>query len=259
MPHPNPPTPPHRSYSIHFTPPHPHAPALQLCEQASQLSMSCLLSWFSFYAWIAAAWHARDIVFCCSFLLRAFSRLSPALTSMADLPRWVHRSDVDSSAMLCAFLAYHHEVSAMLQEKHGLSYRPVWEGHLWSFNHEAPPGLEGLQVGPMPLRIPRLPCREPACPYCGVCVGVVFRWYSPYWADAYNRMRRPGSWKAPEPLYANFRAGGTARCYMSVSGIPHLSRRERMSSQPRATRFRIAINLRRGGKAVTCRYYLVRT
>ena len=53
-------------------------------------------------------------------LLRAFSRSSPAFASMADLPRWVDRWDVDSNAMLSAFIAYHTEVSAMLEEKHGL-------------------------------------------------------------------------------------------------------------------------------------------
>ena len=125
---------------------------------------------------------------------------------MADLPRWVHRSDVDSSAMLSAFIAYHNEMSAMLEEKHGLSYQPVWAGHLSSFMHEGPPGLAGLEV-PMPLQIPQLPCRVEACRRCGVRGGYVFRWYSPYWARTYNMVRRPGSWKAPEPLDANLKAG----------------------------------------------------
>ena len=95
----------------------------------------------------------------------------------------------------------------MLEEKHGLSYQPVWEGHLWSFTHKGPPALAGAQILPMPLGIPQLPCREQGCRRCGVRGGYVFRWYSPYWAKVYNRARRPGSWKAPEPLYVNEEAG----------------------------------------------------
>ena len=117
---------------------------------------------------------------------------------MADFPRWVDRSDVDSSAMLSAFITYHTEVSAMLQEKNGLSYQPVWEGHLWSIYHRQPPGYEGV-MAPMPLRIPQLPCQDPACNRCGVRGGYQFRWYSPYWAKYYNSMRRPGAWEAPDP------------------------------------------------------------
>ena len=96
-------------------------------------------------------------------------------------------------------------MSAMLKEKYGLSFQPVWEGHLWCIMHEGPPALRGTPV-PMPLRIPQLPCREQACPRCGVRGGYVFRWYSPYWAKAYNRVRRPGSWEAPEPWHANLEA-----------------------------------------------------
>ena len=126
---------------------------------------------------------------------------------MADLPRWVDRSDVDSMAMLSAFLAYDAEMSAMLEEKNGLSYQPVWEGHLWSFTHRGPPGMAGQHVGPMPLRIPEVPCRALACRCCGVHGGYVFRWHSPCWAKAYNKVRRPGSWKAPEPVFANLKVG----------------------------------------------------
>ena len=126
---------------------------------------------------------------------------------MADLPRWVDRWDVDSQAMMSAFIAYHAEVRQMLEEKHGLSFQPVWEGLLWCFIHEDPPHLAGLARPILPMGIPMLPCRQQDCPRCGVRGGYVFRWYSPYWAKVYNRARRPGSWKAPEPLYVNEEAG----------------------------------------------------
>ena len=118
---------------------------------------------------------------------------------MADFPRWVDRSDVDSSAMLSAFITYHTEVSAMLEQKNGLSYQPVWEGHLWSIIHRPAPALEGVSTPLLPLRIPQLPCRDPACQRCGVRGGYQFRWFSPYWAHYYNSMRKPGSWEAPDP------------------------------------------------------------
>ena len=127
-------------------------------------------------------------------------------TAIADLSRWVQRPDVDSTAMLSAFVRFHKEASEALQEKHGMSYQPIWEGQLWSFKHRDPP-LPGVQKGPMPLRIPELPCQKPACSRCGVRGGFVFRWYSPYWAKYYNELRRPGSWKAPEPVFANLHVG----------------------------------------------------
>ena len=141
---------------------------------------------------------------------------------MADLPRWVDRSDVDSTAMLSAFMAYHHETSAMLKERYGMSYQPIWEGHLWSIMHKGPPGLPSTRSVTMPMRIPQKPCREQSCPRCGVRGGYVFRWYSPYWAKAYNRMRRPGSWEAPEPLRANLKAGGDHRMQHERFWLPWL-------------------------------------
>ena len=122
--------------------------------------------------------------------------------AMADLPRWVPRSDVDSRAMLAAFIKYHREASENLRRKHQVSYQPIWEGHLWSFKHRCPDGVN-LWKAPMPLRIPQLPCQERACSRCGTRGGYVFRWYSPYWARYYNERARPGAWRAPEPHYAD--------------------------------------------------------
>ena len=121
----------------------------------------------------------------------------------------MNRSDVDSHAMLSAFLRFHKEGSETLQEKHRMSYQPFWQGQLWSFKHRDPLELPCpiVRKMPMPLRIPQLPCQERMCSRCGVRGGFVFRWYSPYWAKYYNEMRRPGAWKAPEPVFANMKVG----------------------------------------------------
>ena len=68
---------------------------------------------------------------------------------MADFPRWVDQWDVDSQAMLSAFIAYHVEVSEMLKVKHGMSFQPIWEGQLWSIIHEDPPALRGTVTATM--------------------------------------------------------------------------------------------------------------
>ena len=119
---------------------------------------------------------------------------------MADLPRWVDRGDVDSSAMLGAFLKYHKEMNQGFEMKQ-LSYQPIWEGQLFAVTHRDPPEMSFLGAVrlPMPCGIPEVPCRQRACSRCEVRGGYIFRWYSPYWARDYNDARRPGAWKAPEP------------------------------------------------------------
>ena len=131
------------------------------------------------------------------------------IIAMADFPRWVPQSDVDSTAMLSAFLKYHKETSTALQEKHGMSYQPVWEGRLWCFRHSDPFGMSfaRMQEIPMPLGIPQMPCQRRACSRCGVRGGFVFRWYSPYWAKHYNELRSPGAWKALEPAFSDSLVG----------------------------------------------------
>ena len=126
---------------------------------------------------------------------------------MADLPRWIDRWDVDSMAMLSAFITYHGEMRKWLEDQHGMSFQPIWEGFLWCILHKDPPHLAALGRTILPMKIPRKRCRQRDCHRCGVRGGFVFRWYSPYWAKEYNRVRRPGSWKAPEPLYVNEEAG----------------------------------------------------
>ena len=151
-----------------------------------------------------SASHVQETCLCRSFR-RELSAVLLQPSSMADLPRWVDRSDVDSKAMLGAFLKYHSEIRQTLHHPE-LVFQPTWEGHLFAYMHRDPPRLpfpDAVKL-PMPLRIPELPCTQRACSRCGVRGGGwVFRWYSPYWAKCYNGTRRPGAWKAPEPPLAD--------------------------------------------------------
>ena len=85
---------------------------------------------------------------------------------MADLPRWVDRWEVDSPAMLGAYLKYCREMRGVLEQPE-LSYQPTWEGHLFSIIHHDPPwvtilGRESLLLPGIPER----PCTQRACSHC---------------------------------------------------------------------------------------------
>ena len=135
---------------------------------------------------------------CCTTTCGGWSCQHPA--AMADLPRWVDQDDVDSQAMLSAFIRYHYETGLALKQKHGESYQPIWEGQLSAIMHRDPPGIAGVYKARMPMKIPQRPCQKAVCARCTQRRGgFVFRWYSPYWAKYYNFLRRPGAWKAPEP------------------------------------------------------------
>ena len=125
---------------------------------------------------------------------------------MGDLPRWVNRSDVDSSAMLSAFLQYHTGSCQPLDDEH-LSFQPSWYGHLCVVIHRDADWVLAQTKVPMPPVIREVPCRQPDCHRCGVRGGYVFRWYSPYWAQAYNELRREGAWRAPQPELSAGRQG----------------------------------------------------
>ena len=55
---------------------------------------------------------------------------------MADLPRWLDQADVDSEAMLSAYLAYMHKTKKF--DRINMSFQPYWEGRLWTINHRDP-------------------------------------------------------------------------------------------------------------------------
>ena len=111
---------------------------------------------------------------------------------MAHYPRWVG-SNVDSSAMLSAYLDWTHRAT----EQELQATVP----HLWLVEHRAP----GL-AQPLPLRvggitIPSRPCTTPACNRCTqLWGGYQFRWIDARWLDKYETMRRPGSWSSAPRL-----------------------------------------------------------
>ena len=121
---------------------------------------------------------------------------------MADLPRWVDLDNVDSQAMLNAFLRYINDARRVLEKAMGpgLSWQPTFEGHLWSIVHQDPPWMTFMGAQAVHLsNIPERPCTQRACSRCNIKGGWQFKWFSPYWVKLYNEQRRPGSWTALEP------------------------------------------------------------
>ena len=116
---------------------------------------------------------------------------------MGDFPRWVDREDVDSQAMLSAYMWYVGGAQAELSAEPG-EWMPSWWGHLTLINHRVDP-WPGAIVRPAVQGLAERDCDKRACSRCrSGRGGYQFRWYSPYWAGQYNKLRRPGAWEAPE-------------------------------------------------------------
>ena len=102
---------------------------------------------------------------------------------MAHYPRW-GGSNVDSSAMLSAYLDWTHRAT----EQELQATVP----HLWLVEHRAPGLAQPLRAGG--ITIPSRPCTTPACNRCTqLWGGYQFRWIDARWLDKYETMRRPGS------------------------------------------------------------------
>ena len=115
--------------------------------------------------------------------------MSPAL------PRWIDNEKVDSRAMLSSYLQYITQCEELCED-HG---RPMPKFHLklWDVIHKELyiPDAVSLEC---PL-VSHRPCEKSPCRRCDERVGgYQFKWYSAVWARTYNRLRRDGSWKAPE-------------------------------------------------------------
>ena len=125
------------------------------------------------------------------------AELSAAKLNMADFPRWVDREDVDSQAMYSAILNYQF-VTKNAHFSDAAGWRPVWYGHLHMINHRA--NVSNL-IRPDQTSVKNIDCKQRPCRRCDAGVGgYQFRWYSPLWAKWYNKTRREGAWKAPEPM-----------------------------------------------------------
>ena len=108
---------------------------------------------------------------------------------MANKPRWIRSPSVDSPAMLSAVMEFRQK------------NREVWnrlglEGELTIVNH-----LESSTMGDKFLQ--DVDCPGTLEGWCARCAqgrsGYTFRWSSPLWADAYDRIRRPDSWGHGDP------------------------------------------------------------
>ena len=110
---------------------------------------------------------------------------------MADLPRWIDHSKVDSMAMLGAFLGWVATAPAEMQRK---------VEHLYTIDHAM------MTMGTQVLK-PKLPtgvdlqsfqCNTANCRRCtSLQGGYQFKWYDARWVVAYNRMKRDGAVSLP--------------------------------------------------------------
>ena len=126
---------------------------------------------------------------------------SPAPLCSPELPRWINDRDVDSEAMLNAFLEYK-------AGRDGEAKRQL-EAY-WCIEHyKAPIRLFGEEVEPTKVRPENMPHRLCADPWCKRCLngqgGFQFRWIHFRWAAAYDRRRRRGSRSAEWLLKAAHR------------------------------------------------------
>ena len=105
---------------------------------------------------------------------------------MAHYPRW-GGSNVDSSAMLSAYLDWTHRAT----EQELQATVP----HLWLVEHRAPGRAQPIRV--RGITIPSRLCATLACNRCTqLWGGYKFRWIDARWLDEYETMRRPGSWSS---------------------------------------------------------------
>ena len=119
---------------------------------------------------------------------------------MADWPRWIDLSTVDSYAMYSAYLNYEYRMQQSYEEIRTGAYRPVWSGHLTMIIHklgdDTMPGIRLPGAG----KLKETPCRQAGCARCEQGQGgYQFKWYSPHWARHYNSLKRRGAWEAPQP------------------------------------------------------------
>ena len=101
-----------------------------------------------------------------------------------DLPRWINRSNVDSSSMLSAFLWYRSQCSE--SERRELEC-------LYSIDHRGKDTIiiNGMLVRPQRIEgvVPSIPCTAEGCERCRTLRGgYQFRWCSWKWMHKYMEL-----------------------------------------------------------------------
>ena len=101
-----------------------------------------------------------------------------------DLPRWINRSNVDSSSMLSAFLWYRSQCSES----------ECWELEcLYSIDHRVNDAIliNGMLSRPQRIEgpVPSIPCTAEGCERCRTSRGgYQFRWCSWKWMQRYTEL-----------------------------------------------------------------------
>ena len=113
--------------------------------------------------------------------------------NMGDLPRWIDKADIDSSAMLGAFLGYANKASP--EERRDLLLLPM-------VNHVPP---EFMVIAGNKVMLPKavqpagmiaVQCSTEGCLRCREKKGgYKFRWVARRWLDGYVAAARPGTWR----------------------------------------------------------------
>ena len=89
---------------------------------------------------------------------------------MGDFPRWVDRADVDSMAMLSAYMHYDAVTKAELSAEPG-DWKPMWWGHLTFILHRVG-DFPGTLVRPAVEGFAERACDKRACSRCDSGRGV---------------------------------------------------------------------------------------
>eukprot|EP00438_Fugacium_kawagutii_P022093 Skav219837 [mRNA] locus=scaffold859:193541:193897:+ [translate_table: standard] len=115
---------------------------------------------------------------------------------MADLPRWIHNSKVDSMAMLSAYIQW---VGRELRRCNPEAY-PEGTRVIVGEEHHTLPTVMHWWDGMPSLKVNEKICTDSLCERCRVGRGgYQFRWYSANWYKDYLKMKREDSWKRGDP------------------------------------------------------------
>ena len=142
---------------------------------------------------------------------------------MANLPRWINDSTVDSSAMMCAYQRWVQQKGVTVGPLHGVV------GPLPVIEHRSPQTvhLAGCRITPKLIPTPGtygVECQEDNCVRClSGRGGYQFRWYCTEWHDDYVAWARAGAWTPTGPSPGPASGEQDHLWYMSSGDAPEVS------------------------------------